>query len=88
MPDSSNDETTDGLDSTTAKQHLVLRETAEPEWEIVHKVEALPDDVQHRLEIIQNLIMYQGTNRYSQMQRQAACSLGITVRGVQRLVKT
>lgn len=48
----------------------------------------LPDDVQRRLEVIQNLITYQGTNRYAQMQRQAAQSLGITVRSVQRLLKT
>ncbi len=57
MPDTSN-QTTDGLDSTTAKQQLVLRETVEggSEWEIVQEIEVLPDNVQHRLEIIQSLI--------------------------------
>ncbi|MGL4619707.1 MAG: Mu transposase C-terminal domain-containing protein, partial [Chroococcidiopsis sp.] len=86
MPDSSNDD----LDCTRAKQQLVLRETVdtEPEWEIAQEVKVLPDDVQRRLEVIQNLITYQGTNRYAQMQRQAAQKLGITVRSVQRLLKT
>ena len=89
MPDTSN-ETTDGLDSTTAKQQLVLRETVEggSQWEIVQEIEALPDEVQRRLEVIQSLITYLGTNRYAKMQRIAAQKLGISVRSVQRLLKT
>lgn len=68
----------------------VLREPVEggSEWEIVQKIEVLPDNVQHRLEIIQSLITYLGTNRYAQMQRIAAQKLGISVRSVQRLLKT
>jgi len=90
MPDSSNEGITDGLDSTTTEHQLVLTKTVEKdsEWEIVQEMKALPDDVQRRLEVIQNLITYQGTNRYAQMQRQAAQNLGITVRSVQRLLKT
>ena len=90
MPDSSNQETTDGLDSRMAKQQLVLRETIEKDsqWEIVEEMEALPDEVQRRLEIIQSLITYQKTNGYAKMQRIAAQKLGITVRSVQRLLKT
>lgn len=47
----------------------------------------LPPGVQQRLEIIQGLVRAQGSDRYSEMQRQAAQTLGISIRGVQRLMK-
>jgi|GEM_PF-416138 len=49
--------------------------------------QALPPVVQERLEVIQALLRSQGSDVYSQMQHQAAERLGISVRGVQRLVK-
>ncbi|MBV9385927.1 MAG: helix-turn-helix domain-containing protein [Chroococcidiopsidaceae cyanobacterium CP_BM_ER_R8_30] len=77
-------------ESAKVKPEMVLRESteAEGEWEIVQNREALPLEVQRRLEVMQSLMVYQGTDRYAQMQRQAARKLGITVRSVQRLVKS
>jgi putative transposase len=40
------------------------------------------------MEVMQRLMMVQGTDRYSQIQRQAARTLGISVRTIQRLVKS
>ena len=48
----------------------------------------LPLEVQRRMEVMQRLMMVQGTDRYSQIQRQAARTLGISVRTIQRLVKS
>jgi transposase len=47
----------------------------------------MPIEVQQRIEVIQRLLAVQGTAQYGAVQRQAARSLGITVRSVQRLVK-
>ena len=44
-------------------------------------------EVQQRIEVIQQLISAQGTDRYGKLQQQAAKKLGMSVRSVQRLVK-
>lgn len=54
----------------------------------VMAVEAVTSiEVQQRIDVIQRLLSVQGTSEYGVVQRQAARSLGITVRSVQRLVK-
>jgi putative transposase len=63
---------------------LMLQE-AEGQWEIVAAEPTI--EVQQRLEVIQQLIAAQGTDRYGKLQQQAARKLGITVRSLQRLVK-
>ena len=49
--------------------------------------QVLAPEVQQRLEVIQALLGYQGSDRYGEKQRQAAKALRISIRGVQRLVK-
>jgi putative transposase len=48
----------------------------------------LPAQVQQRLEVIQDLLRYQGTDSYRAVQRKAAQKMGISVRSMQRLVKS
>ncbi|NEQ20345.1 MAG: DDE-type integrase/transposase/recombinase [Microcoleus sp. SIO2G3] len=47
----------------------------------------LPPSVQQRLEVIQSLIRAQGSDQYGAMQQQAAQTLGLSIRSVQRLMK-
>ena len=56
------------------------------EWEIV--LAPMMIEMQQQMEVIQGLIAAQGTSRYGAIQQQAARKLGISVRSVQRLVKT
>lgn len=66
---------------------LTLRHSAAGEWEIVNTAEALPLEIQQRLEVIQTLLTYQGSDRYAKIQRRSAKKLGISVRSLQRLVR-
>lgn len=56
-------------------------------WSIVEGGTELPNYVQQRMRIIQQLLAARGTKTYTQVQRQAARSLGISVRSLRRLVK-
>ncbi|WP_225913744.1 Mu transposase C-terminal domain-containing protein [Leptolyngbya ohadii] len=56
-------------------------------WLIVDGSSELPDYVQQRMRIIQQLLAARGTKTYTQVQRQAARSLGMSVRSLRRLVK-
>jgi putative transposase len=56
-------------------------------WLIVEGGTELPNYVQQRMRIIQQLLAARGTRTYTQVQRQAARSLGISVRSLRRLVK-
>jgi putative transposase len=47
----------------------------------------LPPIVQQRLDAIQSLLRYEGTEHYSKMQSEVAQKLGISLRSLQRLVK-
>ncbi len=58
---------------------------AEGQWEIVASEPTI--EVQQQIEVIQQLIAAQGTERYGKLQQQAAKKLGISVRSLQRLVK-
>lgn len=49
--------------------------------------QALPFEVQQRIEVIQQLLAAQGSEHYGQVQQQAALKLGISVRSLQRLVQ-
>ncbi|TBR56900.1 hypothetical protein B4U84_25970 [Westiellopsis prolifica IICB1] len=51
-------------------------------------MEELPFEVQQRLEVIQQLMRYRGSDRYGIVQQQAAQQLGISVRSLQRLVRS
>ncbi len=78
----------DNFVTTSAELALVLRQNASREWEIVNVGEALPHEVQQRMEVMQMLMAYQGTDRYGKIQRRAAEKLGISLRSVQRLIKS
>ena len=58
---------------------------AEGQWEIV--TAELTIAVQQQIEVIQQLIAAQGTERYGKLQQQAAKKLGMSVRSLQRLVE-
>jgi hypothetical protein len=45
------------------------------------------NEVQQRIEVIQQLIAAQGTERYGKLQQKAAKKLGMSVRSLQCLVK-
>ena len=47
----------------------------------------LSPEVQQRVEVIQELLCYQGSDRYGEVQARAAEKLGISIRSVQRLLK-
>ncbi|HEY9660111.1 MAG TPA: Mu transposase C-terminal domain-containing protein [Allocoleopsis sp.] len=67
---------------------LQLPETdTDDSWAIVEGGTELPNYVQQRMRIIQQLLAARGTKTYTQVQRQAARSLGISVRSLRRLVK-
>ncbi len=67
---------------------LRLPETdTDDSWLIVDGSSELPDYVQQRMRIIQQLLAARGTKTYTQVQRQAARSLGISVRSLRRLMK-
>jgi putative transposase len=63
---------------------LWLEET-EGSWEIVASERSI--EVQQRIEVIQQLIGVQGTERYGKVQQQAAQKLGMSVRSLQRMMK-
>jgi len=63
--------------------------TADGELSIVVKMgEELPEEVQQRLAVVQGLLGAQGSDRYREEQRQAGQKLGLSLRGVQRLMKS
>lgn len=75
--------------SATATQ-LALRLPAldtDDQWELVDGGSELPPYVQQRMRVIQQLLAARGTKTYTQVQRLAARSLGISVRSLRRLVK-
>lgn len=76
-------------DLTEGAELLRLREVCEAEgvWEQVREEELLSDEVQQRIKIIQRLMVVRGTEDYGKVQYQAAQTLGVSVRSVQRLVK-
>jgi putative transposase len=57
----------------------------EGQWEIVSPETSI--EVEQRIEVIQQLIGAQGTERYGKLQQQAAKKLGMSVRSLQRLMK-
>lgn len=59
----------------------------EESWAIVAGGEELPNEVQQRVRVIQELLAARGTKSYSQVQRQAARSLGMSVRSLRRMVR-
>lgn len=78
-----------GTEVASEPQSLRLQECSEEAggWELVAAEAPLPSEVQRRLEVMQRLLAVRGTDRYGKVQRQAARTLGITVRSVQRLRK-
>ena len=64
-----------------------VKSEAEGEWSIVSERTELLPEMQERVKIIQQIMAVQGTNRYGQVQKQAASNLGISVRSLRRLVK-
>lgn len=71
-------------------RQLALRlpeQDTDESWAIVEGESELPNYVQRRMRIIQQLMAARGTKTYPQVQRQAARSLGISVRSLRRLVK-
>jgi putative transposase len=74
--------------ATDEELSLVLRQSVAGEWEIVNPEAELPIEVQQRMEVIQMLMAVRGTDRYGKMQRRAAQKLGISLRSVQRLIKS
>jgi putative transposase len=65
----------------------LLETDTDNQWGLVHCDSELPDYVQQRMRIIQQLMAARGTKTYTQVQQQAARSLGISVRSLRRLVK-
>jgi hypothetical protein len=65
----------------------VLRQSEEEERKIANPEEELPAEVQKKIEVLQKLLAYQGTEKYSKIQKKAGKKLGMSVRGVQRLLK-
>jgi putative transposase len=61
-------------------------ETSE-QWEIINSETELPLEMQHRIKVIQQLMIARGTADYGKVQQQAARSLGISIRSLRRLVK-
>lgn len=76
-----------GNNSDSMLEGLDLKEVR-GEWELVAAQKGLPSEVERRIEVIQQLLGVRGTDRYGEIQRQSARSLGITVRSLQRLVKS
>jgi len=60
---------------------------SDDQWEIVDRGSELPDYVQERMRIIQQLLAARGTKTYKQVQGEAARRLGMSVRSLRRLVK-
>ena len=54
---------------------------------VIANVQGLPLVVQQRLEVVQQLQQFRGSDRYSEVQRLSARKLGISVRSLQRLVR-
>lgn len=81
-------ESLDPLVASSEELSLVLRQSEQGEWEIVNPEAVLPIEVQQRMEVIQMLMAVRGTNRYGKMQQRAAQQLGISLRSVQRLIKS
>ncbi|MBE9182620.1 hypothetical protein IQ268_29195 [Oculatella sp. LEGE 06141] len=84
------DQATESTSSSPgAARQLVLRlptPEADDSWAIVEVGGELPEYVQQRMRIIQQLLAARGTKTYAQVQGQAARSLGISVRSLRRLV--
>ena len=60
---------------------------SDDQWEIVDRGSELPDYVQERMRIIQQLMAARGTKTYKQVQEEGARRLGMSVRSLRRLVK-
>lgn len=76
--------------AAAAATQLALRlpePDTDDQWTIVDGGIELPNYVQQRIRVIQQLLAARGTKTYPQVQRQAARSLGISVRSLRRLVK-
>jgi hypothetical protein len=71
-----------------SEESLVLRQSTEGEWELVNAEEELPLEVKERMEVIQSLMTYRGTDSYGKKLQQAAQKLGVSTRSVQRLLKS
>lgn len=57
------------------------------EWEILLSEEKWPQSVKERIEVMQKLMAYRGTEQYGKIEEKAAEKLGITQRSIQRIVK-
>jgi putative transposase len=57
------------------------------QWEIMNYETELASEVQHRIKVIQQLMIARGTAHYGKVQQQAARSLGVSVRSLRRLVR-
>lgn len=88
MPSSLQADSLDHPVATDEELSLVLRQSVEGEWEIVNPEAELPIEVQQRMAVIQMLMAVRGSDRYGKMQRCAAQKLGISLRSVQRLIKS
>jgi putative transposase len=71
-----------------SEESLVLRQSTEGEWNLVNAEEELPLEVKERMEVIQSLMTYRGTDSYGKKLQQAAQKLGVSTRSVQRLLKS
>ena len=63
-------------------------EPSEADCEIVNEIAEVTIEVQQRIEVIQQVIAVRGTDRYAKVQRQAAKTLGLSVRSLRRLMRS
>jgi putative transposase len=90
MADSPVENTTVGSSASSVQLLLpivpLMLQGSEEAWEIVAGERSI--EVQQRLDVIQKIITAQGTDRYGKVQQQGAKQLGMSVRSLQRLVKS
>lgn len=77
----------ESLAAAPAEGTAILEQSEAGEWAIYNPEEALPQEVQQRLAVIQMLMAVKGTDRYGKMQQRAAQKLGVSLRSVQRLMQ-
>ncbi len=63
-------------------------EPSEDECEIINEIAGVSIEVQQRIEVIQQVMVVRGTERYVKVQRQAAKKLGLSVRSLRRLMRS
>jgi putative transposase len=71
------------------EKQRVLRSPSEAadEWELLDVEIELPPEVERRVRVMQQLMAAQGSKTYTKVQREAARSLGISLRSLRRLIK-